>query len=58
METVWRVSGGCLAGALWMFGGCLEGVLRVFQMCLDGIYGMSEWYLRCLDVSEGQVRTS
>ena len=25
--------------------------------CLEGIYGMSEWYVRCLDASEGQVRT-
>ena len=24
----------------------------------EGIYGMPEWYVRCLDVSEGQVRTS
>jgi len=30
-------------------GGCLMGVWR-------GIYGMSEWYVGCLDVSEGQVR--
>ena len=28
------------------------------QRCLEGIYGMSEWYVMCLDVSEGQVRTS
>ena len=26
--------------------------------CLKGIYGMSEWYVRCLHVSEGQVKTS
>ena len=26
--------------------------------CLEGIYGMSEWYVMCLDLSEGQVRTS
>ena len=26
--------------------------------CLEGIYGMSEQYVRCLDVSEGQVRSS
>ena len=26
--------------------------------CLEGIYGMPKWYVRCLDVSEGQVRTS
>ena len=25
---------------------------------MEGIYGMPEWYVRCLDVSEGQVRTS
>ena len=47
-----------------MSGGCLEGVsrvsvvCRVSQRCLEGIYGMSEWYVRCQDVSEGQVRTS
>ena len=29
MENVWRVSGGCLVGVLWLSGGCLEGVLRV-----------------------------
>ena len=40
MENVWRVSGGCLAGVLWLSGGCLEGVLG----CLKGIYGMYEWY--------------
>ena len=28
------------------------------QRCVEGIYGMSKWYVRCLDVSEGQVRTS
>ena len=33
-------------------GGCLEGVLRVSK----GIYGISEWYMGCLDVSEGQIR--
>ena len=25
---------------------------------MEGIYGMPEWYVRCLDVSEGQVRSS
>ena len=34
------------------------GVCRVPPRCLEGIYGMSEWYVRGLDVSEGQVRTS
>ena len=29
MEIIWRVSGWCLAGVLWLSGGCLEGVLRV-----------------------------
>ena len=28
------------------------------QRCLEGIYMMSEWYVRCLDVFEVQVRTS
>ena len=28
------------------------------EWCLEGIYGMSEWYVMCLDVSQGQVRTS
>ena len=37
---------------------CLNAVSRVSQRCLEGIYGMSEWYVRCLDVSEGQVRNS
>ena len=41
-----------------MPGGCLKRVLRVSHRCLEGIYGMSEWYVRCLDVSEGHVRTS
>ena len=41
-----------------MSGRCLKAVCRVSQRCLEGIYGMSEWYVRCLDVSEGQVRTS
>ena len=26
--------------------------------CLEGVYGMPEWYVRCLDVSEGQARSS
>ena len=26
--------------------------------CLEGIYGMPEWNVRCLDLSEGQVRRS
>ena len=29
MEIVWRVSGGCLAGVLWLSGGCLKGVWKV-----------------------------
>ena len=37
---------------------CLKGVWRVSQRCLEGICWMSEWYVRCLDASEGQVRTS
>ena len=41
-----------------MSGGCLAGVLKVSQKYLQGIYGMSEWYVMYLDVSEGQVRTS
>ena len=41
-----------------MSGRCLKAVCRVSQKCLEGIYGMSEWYARCLDVSEGQVGTS
>ena len=39
-------------------GRCLKGVWRVSQRCLEGIYGMSEWYMRCLDVYEGQVWSS
>ena len=41
-----------------MTGGGLGGVLRLSGRCLEGTYGMSEWYVRCLDVSQGQVRTS
>ena len=41
-----------------MSGRCLKAVWRVSQRCLEGIYGMVEWYVRCLDVSEWQVRTS
>ena len=41
-----------------MSGWCLKAVCRVSQRCLEGIYGMSEWHVRCLDVSEGQVMTS
>ena len=26
--------------------------------CLEGIYGMSEWYVICLDLSEVQFATS
>ena len=36
----------------------LKGVSKESGWCLDGIYGLSECYERCLDVSEGQVRTS
>ena len=36
----------------WLSGGCLEGVWRVFGGCLEGIYGISEWYVGCLDESE------
>ena len=36
-----------------------KGVWRMSpQRYLEGIYGMSEWYVRCLDVYEGKVRTS
>ena len=45
-------------GVLKVSDRCLKGVCSVSQRCLKGIYGMSEWYVRCLDVSEGQVRTS
>ena len=35
-------------------GRCLKGVWREPQRCLESIYWwMSEWYVRCLDVSEG-----
>ena len=44
MEIVWRVSGRCLV-AVW----------RVSRGCLEGIYVMSERYMGCLDLSEGQV---
>ena len=39
-------------------GRCLKGVCRVSQGCLEGIYGLSEWYVMCLNLSEGQVRTN
>ena len=58
MEIVWTVSGGCLLGVWWVSSGCLEGVLMVSERCLEGIYGMSKEYERCLNVSEGQVRTN
>ena len=29
MKIVWRVSGRCLAGVLWLSGGCLNGVWNV-----------------------------
>ena len=29
MVIVWRVSGGCLAGVLWLSGGFLKGVWKV-----------------------------
>ena len=35
-------------------GRCLKGFWRVSQRCVEGIYGISEWYVRCLDVSEGK----
>ena len=50
-----EISCGCLEGVWKLSGGCLAGVL---SRCLKGIYGMSEWYVRCLHVSEGQVKTS
>ena len=52
LEGIWHVSGGYPEGVLRVSGRCLEGV----YWCLVGIYGMSEWYVRCLDVSEGPVR--
>ena len=57
MEIVWRVSGGCLEGVLRVSGGSLKGVWKVTVRCLEGINGMSEWYVECPDVFEGQVRT-
>ena len=55
---VWNVFRNCLEGVWQMSGGCLKGVLRMSEECLEGIYEMSEWYVGCLAVSEGQVRTS
>ena len=44
---------------LWVSeGNCLKGVWKVPGGCLEGIYGMPKWYAGCLEVSEGQVRTS
>ena len=43
--------GGGLAGVLMVFSGCLKGVWMVF----GGYLWMHVWYVRCLDVSEGQV---
>ena len=40
-----------------MSGGRLESVWKVSKGCLECIYGLSEWYVACLDVSEEQVRT-
>ena len=53
-----KTSCGCLEGVWKLSGGCLAGGLRVSVCSLEGIYGMPKWYMRCLDVSEGQVRTS
>ena len=53
-----ETSCGCLEGIWKLSGRCLEGVSKVSGCCLEGFYGMFEWYVRCLDVSEGQVRTS
>ena len=47
-----KLSGRCLAGVWWLSGGCIKGVWRVSIGCLK-----FDWYLGCLDVSEGQVRT-
>ena len=52
MESAWRVYGGFLVGVWLVSGGCLNGVWKVPGGCLKGIYGMSEWYVGCLDVSE------
>ena len=35
----------------------MEVAWTVSLGCLEGIYGMYEWYVGCLDVSDGQVRT-
>ena len=29
LESVWRMSGRCLAGVLWLSGGCLKSVWKV-----------------------------
>ena len=45
MEIVWRVSGRCLVGVLWMSGGCLKGVWKVPGRCLEGAWKVSRGYL-------------
>ena len=53
MEIVWRMSGRCLAGVLWLSGGCLKGVWKVSYGCLAGICGMFQWY----SVKSGLVKS-
>ena len=43
MELVWRVSGGGLAGVLWLSGVCLKGVWRESMGCLNGILVSQDW---------------
>ena len=35
----------------------MEGIWREAEGCLEVIYGTSKWFVGCLDVSKGQVRT-
>ena len=37
MEIVWRVSGRCPVGVVWVSGGCLKGILRVSGRCPVGV---------------------
>ena len=36
---------------------CLKGVWRVSKGCLEGVLRVYVWYVGCLDISEGKVRT-
>ena len=38
-----ELSGGCLAGVLWMSRGCLDCVWTEYKGCLNGILVNQDW---------------